>query len=126
MTGQRTPAGNIVAVVSDVDGTLVRPDKTLAPRTIEAVEELRRAGIWFAIVSSRPPRGMTSVIDRLAITAPIAGFNGGVVASPTSRPGRPIPARRVAGIPGHPPTPTRSPLRAAAPDFGGVMVRVQR
>jgi Cof subfamily protein (haloacid dehalogenase superfamily) len=80
--GQRAPAGNIVAVVSDVDGTLVRSDKTLAPRTVEVVEELRRAGIKFAVVSSRPPRGMAAVIDRLAVTAPIAGFNGGVVASP--------------------------------------------
>ncbi len=61
---------------------LVRSDKTLAPRTVEVVEQLRRAGVKFAVVSSRPPRGMTAVIDRLAITAPIAGFNGGVVASP--------------------------------------------
>ncbi|AMN41014.1 HAD family hydrolase [Rhodoplanes sp. Z2-YC6860] len=82
MTAQRTPAGHIVAVVSDVDGTLLRTDKSLAPRTVEVVEELRRAGVKFAIVSSRPPRGMTAVIDRLGITTPIAGFNGGIVALP--------------------------------------------
>jgi Cof subfamily protein (haloacid dehalogenase superfamily) len=82
VTDQRTPAGNIVAVVSDVDGTLLRTDKTLGPRTVEVVEELRRAGVKFAIVSSRPPRGMTAVIDRLGITTPIAGFNGGIVALP--------------------------------------------
>jgi Cof subfamily protein (haloacid dehalogenase superfamily) len=82
VTGQRAPAGNIVAVVSDVDGTLLRTDKTLAPGTVEVVQELRRAGIEFAIVSSRPPRGMTTVIEQLAVTTPIAGFNGGIVALP--------------------------------------------
>lgn len=82
MRAQRTPAGHIVALVSDVDGTLLRTDKSLAPRTVEVVGELRRAGIKFAIVSSRPPRGMTAVIDRLGITTPIAGFNGGIVALP--------------------------------------------
>jgi Cof subfamily protein (haloacid dehalogenase superfamily) len=79
---QRAPAGQIVAVVSDVDGTLLRSDKSLAPRTIEVVKELGRVGIKFAVVSSRPPRGMTAVIDQLAVTAPIAGFNGGIVALP--------------------------------------------
>jgi Cof subfamily protein (haloacid dehalogenase superfamily) len=61
---------------------LLRSDKSLASRTVEVVEQLRRAGIKFAVVSSRPPRGMTAVIDRLAVTAPIAGFNGGIVALP--------------------------------------------
>jgi Cof subfamily protein (haloacid dehalogenase superfamily) len=72
----------IAAVVSDVDGTLVRSDKSLTPRTIETVRNLRTAGIKFAIVSSRPPRGLKTVIERLAITAPVAGFNGGVIVSP--------------------------------------------
>jgi Cof subfamily protein (haloacid dehalogenase superfamily) len=82
MMVQRAPAGQIAAVVSDVDGTLLRTDKSLAPRTVEVVRKLKRAGIKFAVVSSRPPRGMTAVIERLAVTAPIAGFNGGIVALP--------------------------------------------
>jgi hydroxymethylpyrimidine pyrophosphatase-like HAD family hydrolase len=52
MTGRALPT-RIAAVVSDVDGTLVRHDKTLTPRTIETVAKLRGAGIPFAIVSSR-------------------------------------------------------------------------
>src|SRR6185503_14554208 len=73
---------NIVAVVSDVDGTLVRSDKSVAPRTTEAASALQEAGVKFAIVSSRPPRGLKAVISRLNVTMPVAGFNGGVVASP--------------------------------------------
>jgi Cof subfamily protein (haloacid dehalogenase superfamily) len=72
----------ITAVVSDVDGTLVRSDKTLTAQTIETVATLRRAGIPFAIVSSRPPRGLTMLIERLDITTFVAGFNGGVIARP--------------------------------------------
>jgi Cof subfamily protein (haloacid dehalogenase superfamily) len=82
MTQPRSLPQNIVAVVSDVDGTLVRSDKSVAPRTAEAARALQDAGVKFAIVSSRPPRGLKAVISRLNITMPVAGFNGGVVASP--------------------------------------------
>jgi Cof subfamily protein (haloacid dehalogenase superfamily) len=81
MTGRALPT-RIAAVVSDVDGTLVRHDKTLTPRTIETVAKLRRAGIPFAIVSSRPPRGLTMLIARLDVTTFVVGFNGGVIARP--------------------------------------------
>src|SRR5581483_8600505 len=72
----------ISAVVSDVDGTLVTRDKRLTPATRDAVLALQRAGLKFTIVSSRPPRGMRALIEGLALTDAIAGFNGGVVATP--------------------------------------------
>ena len=64
-------------VVSDVDGTLVRHDKTLHPETIKAARELREAGIALCLASSRPPRGMEMYLEPLGITTPHAGFNGG-------------------------------------------------
>jgi hypothetical protein len=69
-------------VVSDVDGTLVRSDKSVSPRTAEAARALQDAGVKLAIVSSRPPRGLRAIISRLNIAMPVAGFNGGVIASP--------------------------------------------
>lgn len=72
----------ISLVISDVDGTLVRDDKQLTPRSIDAVRALRRAGIRFAITSSRPPRGMAMFIAPLEIDTPIGGFNGGAFANP--------------------------------------------
>src|SRR5690349_5202194 len=82
MIGRRPFPERIVAVVSDVDGTLVRSDKSVSPRLIDAVGALRLAGVKLAIVSSRPPRGLKSIISSLDIATPIAGFNGGVIASP--------------------------------------------
>jgi Cof subfamily protein (haloacid dehalogenase superfamily) len=66
-------------VVSDVDGTLVRHDKSLHPETIKAAQELREAGITLCLASSRPPRGMAMYLEPLGITTPHAGFNGGQI-----------------------------------------------
>jgi Cof subfamily protein (haloacid dehalogenase superfamily) len=82
MTRRHSLPENIVAVVSDVDGTLVRNDKSVSARSVEAVGTLRDAGVKFAIVSSRPPRGLKAIVSRLQITMPVAGFNGGIIASP--------------------------------------------
>jgi hydroxymethylpyrimidine pyrophosphatase-like HAD family hydrolase len=48
----------------------------------DAVHELHRAGIRFAITSGRPPRGMAMLVDPLAIDTPIAAFNGGTFVHP--------------------------------------------
>jgi Cof subfamily protein (haloacid dehalogenase superfamily) len=74
-------AGRIKLVVSDVDGTLVTPDKELKPATIAAAQKLKNAGIGLALVSSRPPRGMTFLMPELGLDGPFAAFNGGMVFS---------------------------------------------
>lgn len=73
---------SIRLVIADVDGTLVTSDKVLTPRSLEAVRQLREAGIAFSITSGRPPLGMKMLIDALALTEPIAAFNGGVLVHP--------------------------------------------
>ena len=65
-------------LLADVDGTLVTKEKILTERAREAVKKMRVAGIEFAITSGRPPRGMQMLIAPLAITTPIAAFNGGL------------------------------------------------
>jgi len=72
----------IRAVLADVDGTLVTQEKVLTDRATEAVARLREAGIEFAVTSGRPPRGMSMLIGPLALTTPIAAFNGGVIVRP--------------------------------------------
>jgi len=69
-------------VLSDVDGTLVRSDKSLSERSIAAVQELHAAGIAFAVTSGRPPRGMSMLVEPLALESPIAAFNGGLIVEP--------------------------------------------
>ena len=66
-------------LLSDVDGTLVPHDKVLTPATLHAVQQLREAGIHFALTSSRPPRGLQMYLAPLALTTPIAAFNGGMI-----------------------------------------------
>ena len=65
-------------LLADVDGTLVTKEKILTDRAREAVKKLRAAGIEFAITSGRPPRGMAMLTGPLALTTPIAAFNGGL------------------------------------------------
>ncbi len=76
-------AGQIRLVLSDVDGTLVTSDKTLTPASIDAVAALGAAGVAFAVTSGRPPRGMAMLVTPLALTTPIAGFNGGLLVDPS-------------------------------------------
>ena len=78
----KPPADRIALVVSDVDGTLVTKDKQLTPEVLAATARLRAAGVPLALVSSRPPRGIASVIEALGVDMPCAGFNGGVVFRP--------------------------------------------
>ena len=77
----RMPA-TIRLVLADVDGTLVTHDKVLTERARAAVAKMRSAGIQFAITSGRPPRGMEMLIAPLALTTPIAAFNGGMFIKP--------------------------------------------
>jgi hypothetical protein len=82
MTERTAVAAKISLVLADVDGTLVTDDKVLTPRAVAAVQALHAAGIAFAVTSGRPPRGMTMLIDPLALRTPIAAFNGGIFVKP--------------------------------------------
>ncbi len=82
MAEQQQIAPKISLFIADVDGTLVTEDKVLTPRAVAAVKALNAAGINFAITSGRPPRGMSMLIEPLALQGAIAGFNGGVFVNP--------------------------------------------
>lgn len=73
----------IALLVSDVDGTLVDPDKQLRPATVDAVERLRAAGVGFTLISARPPSGLLRLAGLLNVDAPLAAFNGGTLVTPT-------------------------------------------
>ena len=48
-------------VASDLDGTLVRRDGSVAPRTVEVLARVEDAGVPFVMVTGRPPRWMAEV-----------------------------------------------------------------
>lgn len=66
-------------VVSDIDGTLVDKQKQLTPATTDAVRRLEAAGIGFTVISARPMSGIMPIAETLAIDAPMAAFNGGII-----------------------------------------------
>src|SRR4030095_6044183 len=72
------PPATLRLLVADVDGTLVTHDTVLTARALAAVAIMGDAAIQFAITSGRPPRGMEMLIAPLALTTPIAAFNGGM------------------------------------------------
>jgi Cof subfamily protein (haloacid dehalogenase superfamily) len=69
-------------LLAGVEGALLTPDEALTPGTEHAVGRLRDANIELAITSGRPPRAMRTLIDTLRITAPVCGFDGGMLVRP--------------------------------------------
>jgi Cof subfamily protein (haloacid dehalogenase superfamily) len=69
-------------VVSDVDGTLVTPDKALTARALAAVRALREVGVAFSVTSARPPLGLRMLVEPLDLTVPVVAFNGALIAAP--------------------------------------------
>jgi len=65
--------------ISDIDGTLVRPDKTLAPETIAAARRLVDTGVAMSLISARPPCGIAWIADALDLPGPFGAFNGGTI-----------------------------------------------
>ena len=69
----------IKLVLSDVDGTLVTPEKVLTARAVRAVDQLREAGILFALTSARPPQALSRFVEPLGLETPLGAFNGGLI-----------------------------------------------
>ncbi len=69
-------------VVSDIDGTLVRNDKTLSQANRDAIRALEADGVAVTLISSRPPSGMLWLVGILGITGPLGAFNGGTMVNP--------------------------------------------
>ena len=82
MTAPRPVYDVIALLVADVDGTLLTPEKTLTVNAIAAVRRLAIAGVGFTLVSSRPPRGLASLVAALDVKLPFAAFNGGALVRP--------------------------------------------
>lgn len=72
-------------LISDIDGTLVRRDKSLSDGVVAAVRRVLSAGIPVSLISARPPSGMLWIAQRLGLEGPIAAFNGGTVVMPDGR-----------------------------------------
>lgn len=72
----------LALVVSDVDGTLITPDRRLTTSATAAIGRLNDVGIGFTLISSRPPQGMAALVSALNLRLPFVAFNGGAVVAP--------------------------------------------
>ncbi|CAM3062196.1 Cof subfamily of IIB subfamily of haloacid dehalogenase superfamily/HAD-superfamily hydrolase, subfamily IIB [Sphingomonas antarctica] len=66
-------------LVSDIDGTLVRKDKSLPDANIAAIRQIVAAGCAVSLISARPPSGILPIAQALGLPGPFAAFNGGTV-----------------------------------------------
>jgi Cof subfamily protein (haloacid dehalogenase superfamily) len=66
-------------VASDLDGTIVRPDGTISPRTLAVLLACEHDGIDVVFVTGRPPRWMAHVAEATGRTGLAVCGNGAVV-----------------------------------------------
>ena len=78
-------AARIRLLVSDIDGTLVTHDKQLTEAAMAAAARLGEAGVALALTSSRPPHGVATYADRLALTTPRGALNGALLVGADGR-----------------------------------------
>jgi len=75
-----TPLGGPIRLVAtDLDGTLLRDDKTISVRTIAALRRAREAGMALVLVTGRPPRRLKIVAQELGVTGLAVCCNGAIV-----------------------------------------------
>lgn len=70
------------AIATDLDGTLLRSDGSVSPRTRAAVDAAEDAGLLFVIATGRPPRWIPPVIEQLGERGLVVCANGGSVYDP--------------------------------------------
>jgi len=66
-------------VATDLDGTMLRSDGSVSPRTRAALEAAEAAGLHIAFVTGRPPRWLDAVIEETGHLGVAVGANGAVL-----------------------------------------------
>lgn len=65
-----------ILICTDLDGTLLRNDKTISDENIKAIEYFKSEGGLFTFVTGRMPFFVTDIADRVKPNAPIGCVNG--------------------------------------------------
>ena len=66
-----------ILICTDLDGTLLRDDKTVSPENIEAIEYFKAHGGFFTFVTGRMPYFSHMIKEIVRPNAPIGCVNGG-------------------------------------------------
>ncbi len=73
------PVASVALIAVDLDGTLLRSDETIDPRTIDAIAQVRRRGVHVVLATARPPRGIVPTLRRLELDTLQITHNGALI-----------------------------------------------
>lgn len=76
---------NSVMLLSDLDGTLLRQDKTISAEDLLAIQRLRQAGGKVALATGRTIQSARPYWTQLQIDCPIILYNGAAIYDPVSQ-----------------------------------------
>jgi Cof subfamily protein (haloacid dehalogenase superfamily) len=71
--------GTIRLVVSDLDGTLLDPERHIPEEAVDAIAALKARGIGFSFITGRPPYAVKRFALRANVDGPLAGCNGALI-----------------------------------------------
>jgi Cof subfamily protein (haloacid dehalogenase superfamily) len=66
-------------IALDLDGTTVRPDLSISPRVLRAVQRARESGLWVTVATGRNVASTRRFAAQLGINAPAICLQGGVI-----------------------------------------------
>ena len=66
-----------ILICTDLDGTLLKNDKTVSKENLKAIEYFKERGGTFTFVTGRMPYYVGDVLDKVKPNAPIGCINGG-------------------------------------------------
>ncbi|MDQ0216696.1 Cof subfamily protein (haloacid dehalogenase superfamily) [Oikeobacillus pervagus] len=69
-------------IVLDLDGTLLKDDKTISQNTMQTLQKAKEKGHEVMIATGRPYRSSATYYQQLQLTTPIVNFNGAFVHHP--------------------------------------------
>jgi Cof subfamily protein (haloacid dehalogenase superfamily) len=69
-------------VATDLDGTLLRDDHSVSPRTRDALLAMQAAGATIVLVTGRPPRFVPPLVADLGLTGAVICCNGAILYDP--------------------------------------------
>ncbi len=78
---QMTP---VRLVATDLDGTLLRDDRTTSPRTERVLADALMAGVTLVLVTARPPRFVRPLAERLGLSGVAICCNGALLCDLTT------------------------------------------
>jgi len=79
MPAETAPGDGLRLLATDLDGTLVRRDGTLSPRTLAAVRAATEVGLEVVLVTARPPRWVESLVEQLGCHPVVVCSNGALL-----------------------------------------------